>query len=250
MILLLLALLVAVPFSASAEEADRDSLFLAGNGAFLDGRYSEAISHYEAIRASGIGSGPLYYNLGTAYFKADDLGRSMANFQRALRLNPRDGDLRENIRILRGRTLDKEMRKGRFPLLRLAGEVAGRLTWREWLVWGEALYVLWMILVALRFARPSLRGRFRTGIQIVSVALLMVIGLLGRAYRDQEILRQAVVLPGETAIRSGPGERFTEEFLLHPGTVLVIEGQTEGWALVEVGPDLKGWLKADAIEEI
>lgn len=239
-------------FAASSPlpAADADSLFREGAEAYREGRFRDAALRFEEIRESGLENGPLLYNLGTAYFKFDDLGRSMANYRRALRYMPRDPDLRANLEYVGSRTLDRSIGDRRFPLLHLLGEAAGRLTWREWLVLAEGVYALLLVALSLVILLPRIRERLETPLQILGLLLILLLLLLARSYHDQEWVRRGTVLPGEIAVRSGPGERFTEEFLLHPGTVVRMHREAEGWFLVEVTPDLRGWIPGDAIEEI
>ncbi|MCQ3980520.1 MAG: hypothetical protein DPW09_44490, partial [Anaerolineae bacterium] len=60
------------------------------------GNYADAASIYEAIIASGLHNSNVYYNLGNAYFKQEDLGRAILNYRRAQRLDPRDADTTAN----------------------------------------------------------------------------------------------------------------------------------------------------------
>lgn len=241
--------LQALPADATAT-ADADSLLRAGIAAYREGRFRDAVDHFEAVRAEGLVSGPLFYNLGTAYFEVDDVGRSMANFRRALDYLPRDRDLRANIEYVKSRSLDRAMVDNRFPLLRLLGDLAGRLTWHEWLLLTEAAYLALILLLGAAILRPAARGRLRAPLQTVGVLLVVLTLFFGRALHDQVVVHRGAVLPGEIAVRSGPGERFTEEFLLHPGTVVRLHREAQGWILVEVTPDLRGWLPASAIERI
>ncbi|MFH1277540.1 MAG: hypothetical protein ABIK65_04070 [Candidatus Eisenbacteria bacterium] len=248
------AVLFAVVALASAPAApmaaaDLDSLFREGTAAYREGRFRDAVLCFEGIRSSGVENGPLLYDLGTAYFKVDDLGRSMANLHRALRYMPRDPDLRANLEYVESRTLDRSMGDSRFPLLRLLDDAAGRLTWREWLLFAEIVYGLFVAALALRLLRPRIRKRLATPTQVLGTLLPLLLLLLARSYHDQEWVRRGAVVPGEIAARSGPGERFTEEFLLHPGTVVRMNRDAEGWVLVEVTPDLRGWVPRNSLEE-
>jgi tetratricopeptide (TPR) repeat protein len=245
-LLLPLVLLAQAAFPAGAPE----DLFREGNLAYQEGRFEDAAARYEEVRTRDLASGPLHYNLGNAYYRLGDLGRAMANYQRALRYLPRDEDLRANIEFVRTRTLDRSMAGDRFPLLALLGSLAGRLTWREWLVAWEIAYAALLLVGALFLFRAPSRSRLRGPLQGAAVLFVLLTLFLGRAVQEQAFARKAAVIPGETSVRSGPGTRFTEEFVLHQGTVLRVHREAEGWALVSVSPDLKGWVSSDSLERI
>ncbi|MBM3321202.1 MAG: tetratricopeptide repeat protein [Candidatus Eisenbacteria bacterium] len=242
------ALLLLASMALASENAD--ALFVDGNKAYREERFAEAVALYERARAQGVAGGALYYNLGNAHFRTGDIGRARANYERARRFIPRDADLRANLDFLRGRMLDRAMVPAEFPLLQLLGGLAAFLTWREWLFLAEIGYALFLLAVGAHLLRPSLRARTRGPLQAGAVLLVLLLLLLGRALQDQVHTRRACVLPGEIAVRSGPGTSFTEEFSLHQGTVLRLEREAEGWAFVSITPDLKGWLPSDALEKI
>ncbi|MFH1244966.1 MAG: tetratricopeptide repeat protein, partial [Candidatus Omnitrophota bacterium] len=66
------------------------ALFSQGNGYYAQEKFDQAITAYEQELSLGRESGPLYYNLGNAYFKSGQLGRAILNYLRAERLIPAD----------------------------------------------------------------------------------------------------------------------------------------------------------------
>ncbi len=245
----LLLTLLLLPQMASAGESPPDSLFQRGNEAYRRGEYGEAVRLYEEARALGWTGPGLLYNLGNATYKNGQIGRAIASYERALLLAPRDRDIRANLEFVRERTLDKERVPTRFPLLRLFLGLAERLTTREWVAACEVLYVLLLVLLFLRLLRPRLRPALQTPLQVTALLLALSVAFLAAAFYERTRGR-AVVLASELAVRSGPGERFTEEFLLHEGSVLHVHRESEGWVLVAASPDLRGWVPQKSLERI
>ena len=66
-----------------------NTLFFHGNALYGEERYAEAAAEYERVLAAGLESGPLYFNLGNAYFKAGDVGHAVLAYERALRTRGR-----------------------------------------------------------------------------------------------------------------------------------------------------------------
>src|SRR5690554_4764230 len=73
--------------------------------------YRESTALYEALVAKGIAkdriSAQLYYNLGNAYFRDNQLGKAILNYERALLLDPGDSDIRHNLRFANNRKVDR-----------------------------------------------------------------------------------------------------------------------------------------------
>jgi tetratricopeptide (TPR) repeat protein len=67
--------------------ADPQADFAKANDAYMAGFYGNAITIYEEILSSGFESPDLYYNLGNAYFKNEELPKSVEAESRQRRLS-------------------------------------------------------------------------------------------------------------------------------------------------------------------
>src|SRR5262249_6183763 len=71
------------------------------------GYYQQAIAGYEQLVAAGAHNAKLYYNLGNAYFRLNDLGRAIVHCRRGLRLEPGNRQLQANLSYARSRRTDQ-----------------------------------------------------------------------------------------------------------------------------------------------
>ena len=55
---------------------------------YREGKYNEAAEIYRKLRASGMESAILYYNLGNCYYKLGENTQAILNYERALLLDP------------------------------------------------------------------------------------------------------------------------------------------------------------------
>src|SRR5215468_12575769 len=69
--------------------------------------YRQAIAGYEQLISAGIHNAKLYYNLGNAYFRLNDLGRAILHYRRGLRLEPGNRQLQANVSYARSRRMDQ-----------------------------------------------------------------------------------------------------------------------------------------------
>jgi len=61
---------------------------------------------------------------------------------------------------------------------------------------------------------------------------------------------RAVVLPEEVVVQAGPDARDTVLFKLHAGTIARVERTENGWALLKLSKDKRGWAKSNQLERI
>ena len=106
-ILLILSLLLSVHLAAYAD-------FAQANATYNQGNYTEAALQYEQLIADAKAQMALtddyaevYYNLGNAYYKQGELAHSILAYERALRLQPRMKDAKENLRFVESKITDR-----------------------------------------------------------------------------------------------------------------------------------------------
>ena len=69
--------------------------------------YKGAIESYEMIVKQGVTSYKLFYNLGNAYYKNNEIGKAIYNYELANKLKPNNDDIKTNLRIANQKTIDK-----------------------------------------------------------------------------------------------------------------------------------------------
>ena len=72
-------------------------VFDEGNALYNQGNYTEAIEKYTSIINNGSESAELYYNLGNAYYKINDIANSIFYFEKSLLLDPNNNETKNNL---------------------------------------------------------------------------------------------------------------------------------------------------------
>ncbi len=220
--------------------SDTARTFISGIEAYRSGDWPAAIEAFEAIAAKGIQNGQLYYNLGNAYLKNDELGKAVLWYERALKRIPEDPDLRFNYEYALTLTKDERGLQSS-PLLRILFFWKYQLndTTIRWVA--IALNAaLWIALTVL-----SLRSKRRLRFGIVAIAAGAAIFTATAVFNYYETarVRHAVILPGKVAVRSGFSDSATELFVLHAGTKVRISRESGTHLLVRYTADKIGWVK-------
>ena len=240
---------VGVPGALSGQ----GEIFERGNQLYQEGDYAGAIEAYEAVITAGFDSADLHYNLGNAYFKAGELGRSILEWERALLRAPSDADVLANLELARTLTADDIEPLPRFWLLRAAE------WWVGWLPRGALLGVVavsWLVLASGGITRLLARGasvqRIGTWSAAVGAVVFVVFGVnllvreagVGRAER-------AVVLVREVPVRSAPADQDDLTlFRVHEGTGVRIEDRAGEWAEIVLDDGKVGWVPIEAMEVV
>jgi tetratricopeptide (TPR) repeat protein len=231
--------------AATVTKADADSAYAAG-------RYQDAIRDYEALLKQGV-SADLYYNLGNAYYRTEDITRAVLNYERAFQLSPGDKDIRHNLQMARSKTIDKITPETEFffiTWMRAVVNVMSVDAWAKTALGALALAIV-LALVYLFAERLWLRklGFFGGGLLLL---LFLVCNLF--AYLQKNELthhRGAIVMSSAVNVKSTPAANGTDLFILHEGTrVDIIDDQMQQWKQIRVADGKEGWIETSQIETI
>ncbi|MDE5972206.1 MAG: tetratricopeptide repeat protein, partial [Muribaculaceae bacterium] len=85
----------------------RANIVAEADSAYISDDFTRAITLYSAAIDSLGPSAERYYNLGNAYFRADKPGMAIVSYERALRLDPSNNDVRDNLEFVKSRVTDR-----------------------------------------------------------------------------------------------------------------------------------------------
>lgn len=243
---LFISIFLNVLLSAQAvTKAEADSAYVAGD-------YQRAVTLYDSLLQAGV-SYELYYNLGNAYYRMDDITHAVLNYERASQLAPGDADVRFNLQMARSKTIDKIVPESEMFFV----------TWYHSLVnltgvdgWGYlALVMLGLaLLLALLylFANGILLRKLGFFGSIVAVLLFFVSNLLAWQQKNEYLKnRGAIIMESAVTVKSTPANNGTDLFILHEGTrVNVIDDSMRDWKEIRVADGKQGWIETKQIETI
>lgn len=237
----------ASPLAADAAitKADADSAYAAG-------RYQDAIRGYESLLKGGT-SAELYYNLGNAYYRTEDITHAVLNYERALLLSPGDKDIRHNLQMARSKTIDKITPETEFFFVTWLRALVNMMSVDAWA--RMALIALALaIVLALVYLFADIVWLRKLG--FFGGGLLLLVFLFSNVFavlQKQELVnrRGAIVIDAAVNVKSTPAQNGTDLFILHEGTrVDIIDNQMQQWKQVRVADGKEGWVEAKQIETI
>jgi hypothetical protein len=239
-------LITLVPFQgAEAFVPERvDSLVAAGNRYYMSKEYKMSIDCYTKVIASGFESASLFYNLGNAYYKLNDMPRAILYFEKARILDPGDEDIRQNLTLANARIVDKIDNIPSFFLRRWILGLAGFLLPDQWALLSLFLFAislgsLFMYIVSRRFGIRKVS--FLVGVVLMVLSMCTFLLMRNRKYVIQHS-RGAIVMVPVVNIKSSPDDQGTNVFVLHEGTRITIVDSVQKWKEVKIPDGNKGWV--------
>lgn len=248
-----IALLLALPLGAQAAESYPDSLWKAGVEAYSAGQWAEALQDWSDVAATGLRSKELYYNLGNAYFKTGETAQAVLNYERALRLDPSDADVRYNLEFARAMTQDRIDEVPEFILKTWIRKIGYWMSSDAWAVLSLVFLALTLALVLLFLLGPT-AGMRRTGFFAGIATLLLSLAAFGFARSqkaDAERHDEAIVMRPVSSVTSSPSSDAAKSlFILHEGTKVKVLDEVSGYKDIELADGRRGWIASGDIEII
>ncbi len=245
-------ILVCLVASSSVFANGRDSLWIKGNNAYSLGEYEAALDCYRQIEQLGYVSAKLWYNMGNAHYKLQNDGMAILCYERALKLDPSNGDVKNNLEIAKLKTLDKIESVPEFILVTWTKDVRNAMSSDQWAWTGVVMLIITAVLMLLFRHAPKVPQR-KLSFILACVTLLVAISafLFSLNLRSEANSNDsAVVLAPVSNVKSAPNSTGGNLFILHEGTKVEILEQVGGWSRVELSDGRQGWMENKDFEEI
>ncbi len=250
----LIAFALMIPSLSKAEPMSYpDSLWNEGVAAYSAGRWNDAAAAWEGIYDAGIRGSELYYNLASAYFKLGETGKAILFYERALKEDPSDKDVRYNLEFARGMTQDRIEDVPEFILKTWIKKATYLFSSDLWAVL-SILFFAGALALLLLFLLGSSSGARRTGFFTGIAALLIAVFCFASASSqraDASRKDEAIVMRPVSSVKSSPSSDSAKDlFILHEGTKVKILDEVDLWMNIELSDGRQGWIATKDIEII
>lgn len=242
----LITMLFAV-VSIAQTKSDADELY-------KKEKYTEAVTAYETLLKSEEGvSAALYYNLGNAYYKLDNIPLAILNYERALLLEPGDGDIRANLALARGKTIDKVTPPSEMFFVTWWHNLCNMMSIYTWCVTAVISFALMLlgILAYLFLSNITLR---KIGVYgAMGLFLLFVVANISAYTQNAAFANRnaAIIISPAVSVKSSPTGTSTDLFVIHEGSkVEILDSSMKDWKEVKFEEGKQGWIPTSAIEVI
>ena len=238
-------LLYILVFALSAISlAQNNELFDQANALYNEGKFSDAVNKYEAIIKNGQHSAELYYNLGNAHYKLNNIAPSIYYYEKALQLKPNDKEILNNIAYAKNMTIDDIEAVPKLGLSRFLNKAINTLSFDNWATLSIIFvvgFVLLFVTYFFTFSTSKKRLAFVSGLGSLLIGLIC----LSFAFKKQNLDNNnnpAIVFAKETEVKFEPNLGSTEAFVLHEGTKVQVLDTINNWKKIKLADGKTGWI--------
>ncbi|RPI42984.1 MAG: tetratricopeptide repeat protein [Bacteroidetes bacterium] len=239
--LLLLTLPAARNLSA---QLPPDSAFRAANRLYEEGAFEEALNRYREIVAGGYESPDLYYNMGNAAFRSNNIGYAVLYFEKALKLDPSHRDALHNLEFVSRYRVDTFEEVPQFFLRTWTRSLVTAFSERSWSILSLVFFILILgsFLVYLFSKKPGAKKAGFAGFLAFLLFFAVSMGAAVAQYGRITTPEAGIILSPSVVVRSSPSGSGTELFILHEGTRVLVNEEVSGWQNIRVTDGREGWI--------
>lgn len=238
-------ILIIIFFVQVIHASEWDVYFKEGNDAYADGKYEDAITNYLKIIENNVESGELYFNLGNAYYKMDEIGKSIYYYEKAQKFLEGDEALEQNLKIAQLKIIDKIEP---IPRLFVWDWIDGIIKILSIENWGWLSLILFFVMAIIFSSYILFVNRFLYRFSWLFMILfsISIIIFVGRIYLF-ESNEFGIIFEKKIAVMSEPNLGASEVFILHEGTKVKINRELNDWIEISIADGKTGWCKSSSI---
>jgi hypothetical protein len=211
---------------------------------FKKGDFQKTIEIYESlIKIEKIKDPYVYYNLSNAYYRTGNIGKAILNIEKALKLAPRDKDIKENTYFLYLEAGQKREQAVQDVLLK-------HFSLNEITIALSIFIILFLLSLSLFLLKRNKSTKRMVIFLLFSLIVCLPIFVLKGC--DEFSIKKAVVL-SPSVVRSGPGENNPEIFRISEGKVVNITSESNDWLSINTklkDESVSGWIEAKNVGSI
>ena len=229
-----------------------NELFEKANQEYNQKEYSQAIISYEELIKEGYADAIVYYNVGNAYYKDGQLAKSLLWYERALRLDPANEDIKHNITFVNQQTIDKMEIQPEFFLKEWINAIQNLFSSKIWAILSIVLGVCLCLSIALMLVFSTSKGRTSMFFTACIFFVLSIVSIVFASLQTKNIHRtdEAIIMRKILTVKSTPDTSGTDLFTVHEGLKVRITDEAANWIEVRFANGNKGWIMKDAVEII
>lgn len=245
---LLIITLVVLMFPAGTKAQETaEQWFEQANAAYNESNYDTALMLYEKVVGTEQESVPLYFNMGNTYYKMREYAMAIYYYEKALKIDPSNEDVRNNLAIANLAIVDKIEEVPQSFIVKGWNGAKTLLSGSQWTLLSMVAFAL-LLASAFLFLRARRMGMRKLGF-FVGLVMLVVFAFsvlfAAQMKQAEQSEDQAIIMTPTVTVKSSPNDASMDLFVLHEGTKVQILDQTDGWNKIKIANGSMGWLQAD-----
>jgi len=229
-----------------------EPLFEQGKERYKEGKYQYAINSWMKVLDNDEHSANLYFNLGNAHYKLNNVGPSIFYYEKALQLDPLDNDIKTNLAFAENARIDSIEPLPKTIFTKWYTMLSGVLGFNGWATLAVIFSMLFVLLFLLYyFSATERKKRLLFVGSLLSVLVLVVsLALAFQIQTDVGKDKPAIIFAESSEVKSEPNMGSEVSFKLHEGTKVQIIENDDSWVRIQLIDGKDGWIPASDLKAL
>jgi tetratricopeptide (TPR) repeat protein len=249
---ILAIIVLLLSFGSGFAQSTRDETFKQGTEYYSSGNYDKALEMWIDIYNTGFRSAELEYNIGSAYFKNNNVPGAILFFERAHLLKPADEDINYNLQIARTLVVDRFVEIPELFFVRWYNFIALTISADNWAKTSLIAFVLCLVFLSLYFYSAKYNRKV-LGFWLAILLFVISSVSLALASKNKSLVQdsqKAIIFSPVVNGKSSPDSSGNDLFVIHEGTKVTVEDEVGDWFEIRLSDGNKGWIPSNTLEII
>ena len=227
--------------------------FLEANNLYNDSKYEQSIQVYLQILDSDAHSSELYFNIGNAYYRLNDIANSILYYEKSLKLDSSDNDVINNLNMVKNALIDDIAVVPTSFFDEQLNKISNLFDYSLWGIVLISLSFIFLLLFIIYFFsnKPIIKRTAFTSLFFIIMIIALTAWISINAYEKNHLEKYAIIFSTKIEIKADPNERSENLLTLHLGTkVRIIDNFNDEWLKIKLVNGQEGWIKNNQIKII
>jgi len=219
--------------------------------AYQNNNWIKALDYFLLTEKSGLKNPSLYFNIGNAYYRNNDIANAIVYYKKALLLDSSFNPARKNLDFMLSITQDKQVDLEENNLSLFLVRIFYFFSINSLFILSFIMLFIVIVLVHLQWFFSE---NDNTIIKFLTLIFIFVfLGFSSLTWSRSYLVKnnnEAVIMESTVYVYSGPSEDFTRLFTIREGTVLKIHKEERNWTQITTLSGYSGWITSDTFKKI
>ena len=236
--------LFCISFFAFSNE-NVDSVFQKSNELYKLNDFENAIEGYLSIVNQNISNHILYYNIGNAYYKLNEMGYARLYYEKAKLYNSKDQDIHHNLALVENQLIDDIQSIPDFFITKILKDFLYLFSLNQWAMISLGLLYFTLLLFLLFLFSSSFTLKSRVLRFLFLFLPLFLISLSAVLYHGSTLSdsSEAVLIASNAYVKIAPSTDAEDYFIIHNGIKFKVVDKVDGWSRIVLTDGKDGWVE-------
>ncbi|MGB0429052.1 MAG: hypothetical protein ACPGLV_01170 [Bacteroidia bacterium] len=218
--------------------------FAKANELYKANEFEKALITYNTIYDLGFESADLYYNMGNAYYKTDNLPLSIWCYEKTLLIEPKHSEAQRNLELANLSVADKVQELPRIAWWYYWQKFKKLFTLSGWTI--ISIIFTWLLAAGILLLLTQKHHWYkRLGVYFITVGFVftLISGAIAanKSYQLKNP-KSAIIITSNVYAKSAPEENSADLFIVHSGLKISIDDEIGEWAKIKLADGKMGWI--------